>query len=167
MISATSIHKNESNSETDENAGLSGSINKQEMNVDENQSFKSPDEKVLGFIKWYVNHKNDEKQEIVRKHNELAVQFEKERTNHQSLKDMMAQNEQKIAKLTCKNNQFRLKVKEATDREEEMQKQLMGGKQISPNQMCVRCASKSKCQFHSLSFCSNRCYREMAALFQK
>lgn len=167
MISATSIHENESDHETDENAGLSGSINDQEMNVDENQSCESPDEKILGFIKWYVAYKNDEKQGIVRKHNELAVQFEKERNNHQSLKNMMALNEQKIAKLTSENTQLRVKAKEATDREEEMRKLLMGEKKISPNQLCVRCASKSKCQFRSLSFCSHRCYLEMAALFQK
>lgn len=146
--------------EENDNLNLSDYKNEHEMNVDQSQGSESPDLQLLNFVNKYINFKNAEKNSIINDHTDLARRFEKEHSENQSLKDMMAGKDRKIANLIKENTRL---AKEATDREEEMRQQSMA----EMKKLCIRCESKSKWQYHSLPFCSNKCYREMVEIFQK
>lgn len=137
--------------------------NKHVMNVDQNQGCESADQKILDSINWYINCKNEEKNSIINDHNDLARRFETMHSDNQSLNDMMVVKNQKISTLIEENARLKTEAKEFADRKEEMRQQLMA----ETKKLCIRCASKSKWQYHSLPFCSNECYNDMAQIFQK
>lgn len=155
-----SQHQSECTNEPNDNFNLSDSQNEHEMNVDQSQGQESPDQKILNSLQWYINWKNTEKNSIIVDHNDLANRFERERCENRSLKGTVAAKDRKIVDLTKENTELKAKI---TDREEEMRKQFMA----EMKKQCIRCESKSKWQYHSLPFCSNKCYSDMAAIFQK
>lgn len=164
FVSAMSQYQSEYDS-NERNDTINSSDNKSEheMNVDQSKGYESPDKKILDSINWYINSKNAEKSSIITDYNNLGQRFEKERSDNNNLKEMLAGKDRKIGQLIEENTQLKVKAKEVTGREEELRQQFMA----EMKKTCIRCASKSKWQYHSLPFCSNKCYSEMAALFRK